>query len=191
MPMRSTVQKREGGVPPFSVPSVRQMPRLPPAFHRIQQQGQPDKNERHQRSRVQGFPKHEYAEEKRAGRGNVLQQAKRHQAHMPGGIGEHDQWQGCDRTGKKQQKAFPNRRAAKEALPIPIEPQDPAERKGYQNYRLNEQAGKRFDGNRFSDKTVQRKSEGQRQGQPRKLIVAQETQQDTDTGQQNGYPLKA
>lgn len=49
----------------------------------------------------------------------------------------------------------------------------------------------RFDGNRFSDKTVQRKSEGQRQGQPRKLIVAQETQQDTDTGQQNGYPLKA
>lgn len=174
----------------FSAPSMRQMPRLPPAFNRIQQQGQPDEDERHQRGRIQSFLKQKYAEEERAGWGNVLQQAKRHQAHMPGGIGEHDQRQGCDRPGKKQQKALPNRRAAKKTLPIPVEMQNPAERKGHQHDCLNEQTGKRLNGNRFSDKAIQCKSESQRQGQPRKLIVAQKTQQDAGTSQQNGYPLK-
>ena len=55
----------------FSAPSMRQMPRLPPAFNRIQQQGQPDEDERHQRGRIQSFLKQKYAEEERAGWGNV------------------------------------------------------------------------------------------------------------------------
>lgn len=96
------------------------MPRLPPAFHRIQQQGQPDKNERHQRSRVQGFPKHEYAEKERAGRGNVLQQAKRHQAHMPGGIGEHET-SGKDVTGPARNNKKPSRTVGLQRKPSPFQ----------------------------------------------------------------------
>ena len=38
--------------------------------------------------------------------------------------------EGCDRAGKKQQKAFPNHRAAKGSPPHSIEPQDQPSEKG-------------------------------------------------------------